>query len=199
MAWVRPKNKPKPRDPAQEADALRPILQFFSAGHTPKHVSRPRAPQQKLLTYYEEYDHESPPRRQHEIEEYDELEEVNPHAFSFSRDRLVPIVPKPAGRPKNSHGRSNHQPQTVERPAVHRTRDISPPSIHQPQIVERATTYRTRDVSPSLSPPSPPPPLSFKARVAAKSRASSARHHGAGDSSRTVSSRWTSATTPLDL
>lgn len=176
MAWVRPKNpKPKQKDPMEVAESMRPILQFFSAGHTPKQGSRPRLPQQQLQVY-DDYHEERRPRRQPEIEEYLPEYRADEHAFSFSRDRLIPIAPKPSSRKTPSHNRPIQQAQTVERPMTHRTRSISTPS-----------------------PPPSVPPLSFKARVEAKHRAPSVCHHVTADPPRAVSSRWMSATTPLEL
>ncbi|KAL6719989.1 hypothetical protein ACLMJK_001910 [Lecanora helva] len=190
MAWVRPKNtKPKHRDPAEAADSLRPILRYFSAGHTPKGSLRPRMSQQQLQICDNEYD-----------EENSSDERPDAHAFSFSRDKLIPIAPKkPSGRPKNNQSHNQPVPRQLqaEEPVVKRTRSISPISNNQPQVIGVPPIHRPRNISPS--PPPPPQILSFKARVDAKKRAAPVRHHVTTDPSGAVSSRWRSATTPLDL
>ncbi len=168
MAWVRPKHpKNKRKDPAEAADSLRPILQYFSGGHVPRPNPRPRfhhSPPQPIA-----YIEEAPWSTPQDVSERPPQEELNSHAFSFSRDRLVPITPKQSNRSKIHGARASHQQQIIQRPM----------------------TYHSRE-------PSPPPPRS-SARVAPKNRPPIPRQHVAADTSRTVSSRWESATTPLRL
>ena len=190
MAWVRPKHKPKQKNPAQEVESLRPLLQFFSAGHTPRQSpSRPRQlaimpppPQPQQDNYYEVV----PPAHHHHHREFtDEFPEepiINNHAFSFSRDKLVPIAPKQ--QPRSSRPKSSKAPPRVVA--------AQPP---QQQIIERPVIQYIRE-------PSPPPPSS-RPRTrppASHYRSPPPRRRGAADAAaRSVSSRWASATTPLEL
>ena len=175
MAWVRPKHpKPKRKDPVEEADALRPLLQFFSAGHTPRQASRSRllhniAPPPP----HEHFHEEAPEGEDHGVTEYSPQETVNNHAFSFSRDRLVPIAPKQSKARKPAPVERARQPQQhiVQQPIVQYPRDVSPPPPARP-----------KPRAPTKSRPPPQP-----------------RQHFTADAPRSVSSRWISATTPLQL
>ena len=174
MAWVRPKPKPRKQDPAEAAESLRPLLQFFSAGHTPKPAPRssrlllmPPPPAQRQSPY--DCAH-APARHETQIVEVLPEEEVNDHAFSFSRDRLVPLAPKKLTAPKRGQERRSHQPLAPYRPSTRHERETSPP----------------------------PPPKQELRPVARHARPPS-RHYATAETSRVSSSRWESATTPLRL
>ena len=178
MAWVRPKNVVKRKDPAKTADSLLPILHYFSGGSVPKPASRPRL-QQVMVRSPAQYE-EMPSRHQLQIEEEDDLEEeADAHAFSFSRDKLVPIAPKQKKRSKVYHDNEDHQPHMIPRPRTQHSKT-------------------TRTVS-TPTPPPPPPPVQPIPRTVSSYRPPPTRRHAPSESSRSVSSRWSSATTPLEL
>ena len=166
MAWVRPKPK-KQQAPADPTESLRPMLHFLSGRPCPKPTSRARVFQN------------SPPadddvdRRdwndRTEPEELSRDEEYNPHAFSFTRDRLVPLPSKPK-KSKVGQRREFSEPPMIPPPRSHYTREASPP----------------------------PPPRS-RARTTASHRTPPLQHHVTSEPTRSISSRWASATTPLRL
>ncbi|MCJ1451109.1 hypothetical protein MMC28_001444 [Mycoblastus sanguinarius] len=96
-------------------------------------------------------------------------ESVDDDSFSFTRERLVPIPSKKTSRPKVDHERGDRQQRTMQ----------------------HTTTTYTRELSP-------PPPRS-KARAPANYRPPSPRQDVMAHTSRLVSARWRSATTPLRL
>ena len=188
MAWVRPLH-PKRKVEVDPADALRPVLEYFSCTRpTGSNSNNKQAskPPKKPLLLLESYD-PRPPKRQHEEPEYHQT-------------------------PDHHHQRSQYHPQSEHRPQTERHLRAEPHTVVYDRLDSRGErsqrsvshytsgTCYTRDISP------PPPPLpltsyNLKARPGARPRPTPSRHRTAADtySSRRPASSWASATTPLDM
>ena len=188
MAWVRPKH-PKRKVEVDPADALRPVLEYFSCtrpiGSNSNNKQASKIPKKPLLLldYYEP----RPPKRQHEESEY----------------QLTP---------DRHHQRSQYHPQSEHRPPTERHFRAEPHTVIYDRLdsrgerSQRSTSHYTRDTryTRDISPPPAPPPLTsynLKARPGARLRPVSSRHRNAADTyaSRRPASSWASATTPLDM
>ncbi len=187
MAWVHQKNtKPKRKDPAEAIESTRSLLLFLSGRPPPKSITqtlhKPPLPipndyvePKPSRTHHEhDYDEERSSRHYHEVPENHHQElDADAHAFSFSRDRLVPIAPKHPPAPRVDRERVNHQKRITPRTMTQYSRDPSPP---------------------------PPPRPRAKPKSVANSGPKLPRHYVAPDtSSRIVSPMWASATTPLQM
>lgn len=183
MAWVHQKNtKPKRKDPAESVESTRSLLLFLSGRPPPKTLSqvihKPPPPNEYIehrprkQQHEHEYDEDRPSSRHHcETADYDD--EADAHAFSFSRNRLVPIAPKQSNAPKNDRSRVDQQKRIASRTMTQYTREPSPPPPPRPRAKPRSVA----NVAPKLP-----------------------RHYVAPDaSSRVVSPMWASATTPLQM
>ena len=188
MAWVRPKH-PKRKEPVDPTESLRPILEYFSC-------SRPNAPNsnsrelvripKKPLLLHDTY--ESRPQKHH----YEESEHHQRPDHHHQR---------PASQPSAEHhpGGDHHTVDDDRADYYERSSQRSSQRTSQRRS-QRTTSHYTREISP----PPPPPPLSSyrsTARPGAHLRLMPSRHHIAADTytSRRPTSRWASATTPLDM
>ena len=191
MAWVRPKY-PKRKVEVDPADALRPMLEYFSCtrptGSNSNNKQVSRTPKKPLLLL-DSYD-SRPPKRQYEELEYHQ-------------------TPNP---PDQHHQRSQYYPQSEHRPQTERHLRAEPHTVIYDRLdsrgerSQRSVSHYTRDTryTRDISPPPPPPPLTsynLRARPGAHLRLTPSRHRTAADtySSRRPASTWESATTPLDM
>ena len=188
MAWVRPKY-PKRKVEVDPADALRPVLEYFSCtrpsgsnSHNKEVSKTPKKPLLLLDSYasrpptrqYEEVEYHQPPDHHHQRSQYHLQSEHRPNTEHHLRAEPHTVV----------YDRLDSRGDRSQRSVSHYTRD----------------TRYTRDISP----PPPPPPLTsynLKARPGAHLRLTPSRHRTAADtySSRRSVSSWASATTPLEM
>ncbi|CAF9941683.1 hypothetical protein IMSHALPRED_002845 [Imshaugia aleurites] len=176
MAWVRPKH-PKRKVEVDPTESLRPVLEFFSCTRPSASNSNnrqlARIPKKPLLLL----DSYEPRPLKHNSEELDHHRGQDDH---HQKEDHHP--------PPEHHQRPDHHSVDYDRASYHER-----PS-------QRSTSHYTRETSP----PPPPPPLpsyKFKARPGAHLRLMPSRHHLAAEnySSRMSTSRWASATTPLEI
>lgn len=221
MAWVQQKKAPKPKrkDPAETVESTRSLLLFLSGRPPPKSLTQaihkpppmntinpPKSPKKHREP---SYDDERSSRHYQEIVVLEDHEpEPDAHAFSFSRDRLIPIAPKHSPAPRVTRERINPPPKIpAPRTMTQYSRDPLPPPPPKPTM-----TQYSRDPIPPPPPkptmtqysrdplPPPPPKPRMKPRIAVNDGPKLPRHYVAPEaSSRIVSPIWASATTPLQM
>ncbi|KAL8943582.1 MAG: hypothetical protein Q9211_000936 [Gyalolechia sp. 1 TL-2023] len=183
MAWVRPKH-PKPKPKADPVDTLVPMLSYFSNRRV---ASRPASPTKQNVAV-------APVSRDPILRSLQQAQQLHAQeAITDDEDDAVEVESDYQSRRHYSH-----RPNTERR----QERDTQP--------TQRIATHRPRE--PSLSPP-PPRIMRQQPRVSSYERYRPAERRqervipprvpyptfGERASSRAVSARWASATTPLDL
>lgn len=195
MAWVRPKH-PKRKVEVDPTEALRPVLEYFSCSRPNASNSNNkelvRIPKKPLLlhdsfeprpqkNHYEEFEQHQEPDHHHQIPEYHPRSEHHPRSAHHPRPE--------------HHQRVEHHPRTN-----HHAEDYDRGGYHE-RASQRSTSHYTREYSPP--PPRQPPLQSYRsnARPGAHLRLMPSRTHITTDTytSRRPASRWTSATTPLEM
>lgn len=182
MAWVRPKH-PKRKEPVDPTESLRPVLEYFSCSRPSASNSNnkelSRIPK-KLLLLHDSYE---PTPQKHHYEESEHRQRPDHH-----HQRPAP-PPSAEHHPRvEHHQRADHHAIDDDRADYYERRS------------QRTASHYTREISP------PPPPLSSyrpNARPGAHLRLTPSRHHIAADTytytPRRPASRWSSATTPLEI
>ncbi|KAL9045247.1 MAG: hypothetical protein Q9214_001683 [Letrouitia sp. 1 TL-2023] len=185
MAWVRPKHKPKPKDPAE---SLIPMLSYFSG--TPRHNLRPISTSPKALPPAAPVSHDPILRSIQQAQALQHQESATDHQRRQAPDnqpRRQKHLYQPALRDEEEiyEYLSEQHELTPHQKAPSPSRDISPRRSRVPSY-ERAR----------------PPPAMAEGR---HKYTSTLRHQpyvpssSARVSARMTSSRWASATTPLDI
>ncbi|KAL9006297.1 MAG: hypothetical protein Q9188_000954 [Gyalolechia gomerana] len=183
MAWVRPKH-PKPKPKADPVDTLVPMLSYFSSRRV---VSRPASPTKPNVPV-------APISRDPILRSLQQAQQL--HAQEPITDDEEDAVE--AESDHQSRRQHSHHPKAKRRQERH-----VPPT-------QRVVTHRPRE--PSVPPP-PPRIVRQQPRVSSYERYRPAEKtqgrviprqvpyptYGEHASSRAVSARWASATTPLDL
>lgn len=181
MAWVRPKHPKRKEKDIDPTEALRPILEYFSC-------SRPSASnannkelvifQKKPLLLHDA--NERRPQKRH----YEELEHHQ--------------------RPRYHHDGAEHHQITEHhrRLGHHQEADHHAVDDDRADYFERASQRMASRYTREISPPPPPlPSYRSNARPGAHLRLMPSRHHVAAETyiPRRPASRWSSATTPLEM
>lgn len=188
MAWVRPKHPKRKQVDVDPTEALRPVLEYFSCSRPSASNSNNkqlmRVPKKPLVLddsyerrlqkrHYEEPEHHQRPEHHHQ-------------------------------RPDHHHQRAEHHQRTEHHRRLNHHQEADHYAVdddradYDGRASQRTTSRYTRDVSP-------PPPLlpSYRsnARPGAHLRLMPSRHHVVADAytSRRPASRWSSATTPLEM
>ena len=192
MAWVRPRHPKK--EPVDPVEAYLPMLSFFGGRRPPaRPKSKPKAKQRVALSrdpilrslqqaqalHVEEptisYSHKAPTRQSHE----EHLVHEDDHELNLENE----------SEPEEYHARM------TQRSVRQLMREPSPPPPPPPPPPAQSRIIRTKPRAPSYDRPVPQPIV--------KDRPSPTRvppsRRNREESTRVISSRWVSATTPLDL
>lgn len=188
MAWVRPKHPKRKEKDIDPTEAIRPILEYFSCSRPSSsnasnkelvvfqkkplllHDTNDRRPQKR---HYEEPEHHQRPDHHHQRLGYHQ-ERAEHHQITEHHRRLRNH--QEADHHTADDDRADYLERASQRMASHYTGEVSPPPLSLP-------SYRSN------------------ARPGAHLRLMPSRQHIAADTynPRRPASRWTSATTPLEM